>query len=258
MAVGGRGVTGSACIGAVEEEVACSEGGGGGGNGASWRSRRSSCGAVEKNSATSGCVSCMTVGASEWASEGTEGASEQASSSERTSCMRAMSDRSPSGPRGGSVAKAEGDTRGPFFLLLPSGRFFASDDGNTAVDGSLVRWGWLGGGRCCGEGSPCRTRLSYSEQELVGGRHGVHVAEGLAPAGDEAPGMAHGPVWPDGRGVTDDSKPKFPRRVDDGLNCEGRRKGVRGRQLVHEHGIHVGRLAVVFVHARCGSARTRV
>ena len=75
-----------------------------------------SCGAVEKNSSSLGCVSCMTVGASDKASEGTEGASEGASSSERTSCIRAMSESGPAEP------KAVGGPRGPAFLPLPSGR----------------------------------------------------------------------------------------------------------------------------------------
>ena len=122
LAVGGPGETGSACLRADEGVAVGSKGGGGGGSGASWRSRRTSCGAVEKNSAVSGSASCIIVGASERASEGAEGASEGASSSDRTSCMRAMSVSEPARPRGGSVANAEGQTRGPGSLPLPSGR----------------------------------------------------------------------------------------------------------------------------------------
>ena len=97
-----------------------------------------------------------------------------------------------------------------------------------------MRWSWLRGGGCSGERSPCCTRLSHSKQELVGGRHGIHMAEGLASAGDKAPGVAHGPIWPDGRGIANDCKPELPGGVDDGLNCKGGWKGVRGRQFVHE------------------------
>ena len=93
-----------------------SRGAGGGGRGASLRSRRTSCGAVEKNSSSLGRVSCMTVGASDRASEGTESASEGASSSERTSCIRAMSESGPAEP------KAVGGPRGPGSMPLPSGR----------------------------------------------------------------------------------------------------------------------------------------
>ena len=72
---------------------------------------------MEKNSSALGCVSCMTVGASDKASEGTEGASEGASPSERTSCIRAMSESGPAEPN------AVGGPRGPGVLPLPSGRF---------------------------------------------------------------------------------------------------------------------------------------
>ena len=104
--------------------------------------------------------------------------------------------------------------------------FFTDDDGDAVVDGGLVRWGWLGGGRRGGEGTPCCACLSHREQELVRGCHRVHVTESLAPTCDEAPRVAHNPIRPASRRVTNDRKPELPRGVDEGLNCKGRWQGM--------------------------------
>ena len=117
---------------------------------------------MEKNSSALGCVSCMTVGASDKASEGTEGASEGASSSERTSCIRAMSESGPAEPN------AVGGPRGPGVLPLPSGRFslrvMMVAPSPTGAVGGRDR---LCGRRSCGVGITSGSRLLNGEQKLV-------------------------------------------------------------------------------------------
>ena len=168
---------------------------------------------MEKNPSSLGWVSCITVGASERASEGTEGASEGGVVVREDILY-------PCNVRVGASRTQR--SRGAARVRISAaaiGSQFPSDDGGVIASGRSRGRGRVRRGRSGGVGCACSLCLCGGEQELLRSRHGVNVAECGAAARDKAPGVACVAVGPDCGGITDNSKPEFTGGVDVGLYC---------------------------------------